>query len=525
MADEPIARLSVDVVANLKVQKAEIDKFANDVSKGISQGLKGAEGTKSATAAFKEFAASLRETQKWLIGTPIKSAFQKMFKNIGEATKKVKGFLSAVGRIAIYRAIRWALKEITQGFQEGIQNAYQWSVVTGNQFAKSMDMMATSALYLKNSLGAMTMPLINVLAPILDRLVDRFVDLINVVNQFIATITGASSWTKALKYPKQFAEATGGALREIKNQLLGFDELNILNAPNGGGGAMGLDYESMFEQMELSISEFSLVKQLRDAIMSDDWNSVGRLISDKLNNMITSVNWQQVGNRLGEFVKGTFHRLSDFIRGVDWQMIAYNTTTSLFNFITSIDWGGIVSAVWDSFKAVVQALISGLSGLLGGLGGSLVNWVYDLLDKLNVFLAKLRNESATTYVPASHPHSSTGEYYNYGNQGNAITGSGNSHEHGAVFDGGFANGGFPRRGTMFYAGESGAEFVGNIGGRTGVYNADQMTVALANANEGVVDALASVGNAIVRAINNKDMSINVNDVRVALKNSQLRYGA
>ena len=77
---------------------------------------------------------------------------------------------------------------------------------------------------------------------------------------------------------------------------------------------------------------------------------------------------------------------------------------------------------------------------------------------------------------------------------------------------------------MFLAGESGAEFVGNIGGRTGVYNADQMTVALANANEGVVEALAEVGNAVIRAINNKDMSINVNDVRVAMRSSQLRYG-
>ena len=78
---------------------------------------------------------------------------------------------------------------------------------------------------------------------------------------------------------------------------------------------------------------------------------------------------------------------------------------------------------------------------------------------------------------------------------------------------------------MFLAGEGGSpEFVGSIGGRTGVYNAEQMTVALATANEGVVETLAAVGNAIVTAINNKDTSINANDIRKAMRGMNLRYG-
>ena len=522
MADEPIARLSVDVVANLKIEKTQIQKFADEVKSGLSSATESAsKGFGGATSSVESFKASLKGLAQFG-ATSLKRMFNRLVEPIQNATKKVNAFFSAIKRIALYRLIRSALKEITQGFQEGIQNAYQWSLVTGNQFARSMDMMATSALYLKNSLGAMTMPLINVLAPILDALVDKFVNLINVVNQFIATITGASSWTKALKYPKQFAEATGGALREIKNQLLGFDELNILNAPNGGGGAMGLDYESMFEQMELSIEQFSLVKQLRDAIMSDDWNSVGRLISDKLNNMITSVNWQNVGKTLGDKIKSVFNRLSDFIRGVDWQMIMYNTTQALIDFITGIKWGEVLSAIGNCMKAVAQALINGLSGLLGALGGSIATWINDLIDKLNQFLGKV---SSSTYVSASHSHSTTGEYYETGSQGNGVTGSSNSHQHGAVDVGLYANGGFPTRGSVFVAGEQGAEFVSSIGGRTGVYNADQMANALASANDMVIEAVVQMGNAVVNAINHKDTSININAVTQALRGHQLRYGA
>lgn len=46
---------------------------------------------------------------------------------------------------------------------------------------------------------------------------------------------------------------------------------------------------------------------------------------------------------------------------------------------------------------------------------------------------------------------------------------------------GFANGGFPAQGSMFLAGERGAELVGNINGRTAVANSDQITNGIAQA--------------------------------------------
>ena len=44
--------------------------------------------------------------------TPIK----KMANAVSDVTHRLHGFFSAIKRIAIYRAIRWALKQITQGF-------------------------------------------------------------------------------------------------------------------------------------------------------------------------------------------------------------------------------------------------------------------------------------------------------------------------------------------------------------------------------------------------------------------------
>ena len=189
--------------------------------------------------------------------TEAKKHIDKVGSSAKSTTSKLGQLWAAMKRIAMYRAMRSAIKMVTQAFREGIQNLYQYSSLINGTFKQSMDTLATSALYLKNSLGAMVAPIINALAPAIDILVDKFVDLLNIFNQFLAMITGASTWTKALKYPKEYADnldRAGGAAKELRATLLGFDEINRLDdlkARGGGGGAAGMDYSQMFEEVPL----------------------------------------------------------------------------------------------------------------------------------------------------------------------------------------------------------------------------------------------------------------------------------
>ena len=72
-----------------------------------------------------------------------------------------------------------------------------------------MDKLATAFLYLKNSIGAAVSPLIDMVAPIIDALVDKFVALTNAINQALAALSGAGVWRRALKYQYTYAEAAG----------------------------------------------------------------------------------------------------------------------------------------------------------------------------------------------------------------------------------------------------------------------------------------------------------------------------
>lgn len=188
-----------------------------------------------------------------IAGSPIK----KMATAIGNAGKKVGNFFKMFKQRALYRAINAVISAFTTGFKEGIANVYQYSKALGGTLASSLDSISTSCLYFKNSIGAMVAPLINMVAPAIEYVIDKCVDLINVLNQVFAKLSGASTWTKAVKYPTEYAEAADSATaanEELKKTILGIDEINPMqdNSNSGGSGSSnGMDYSQMFEEAEV----------------------------------------------------------------------------------------------------------------------------------------------------------------------------------------------------------------------------------------------------------------------------------
>ena len=215
------------------------------------------------------------------IGGYIANDIKTVFSNIGGA---IKGFASSVLRIARYRIIRAMLKNISQGFTEGRENLYKWSAAVNGHYAKSMNNLATSTLYMKNALGTLVGPLMEALAPALQWIIDRLVDAINYFNMFVAAISGKSTYTAAVKsattWGKAVSNAAGNAkdkVDELKRTIMGFDEINKLDkisegsgGTGGTGGSGGGGVAGMFEERELTggFQEFSnaLESALQDSL-------------------------------------------------------------------------------------------------------------------------------------------------------------------------------------------------------------------------------------------------------------------
>ena len=178
-------------------------------------------------------------------------------KAIGSVQGAFGNLFKMFKRRVMYRLLNSVISGVTNGIKTGIKNAYDYATATNNQLAKSLDSIATSSLYVKNSLGAMAAPIINALAPAIDWLADKFVNLLNIINQVISKLTGASTWIKAIKYPTSYGDAAKDATnanKELKKSILGIDEINPLtdNSNKGkGGNSSGTNASKMFETEEL----------------------------------------------------------------------------------------------------------------------------------------------------------------------------------------------------------------------------------------------------------------------------------
>ena len=334
----------------------------------------------SARDAFGSIASGAASAAS-AVGRFVSEVGNRSLGKVHKFTKGLNNIISSFKRIAFYRFIRTVLKEITEGFKEGVDNLYQWSKLANGEFAQSMDRIATSTLYMKNSLGAMVAPLINAIAPAIDFLIDKFVALLNVINRLFALFTGAGYWTKAKKYPTEYAKAVAGGAGKAKEALdkLGLaqiDQLTILdknhgNKASGGGGGDALDYGSMFETEKLGGGIWDKIKE---AIEKGDWRGAGRILAEKLNEVVAGLDTRKWGRELGTkinnglefaygFLKYTDFRqiggkIADFING-GLESINFETAgrlatrkitafyDTLIGFVTTLDWGLVGKSISD----------------------------------------------------------------------------------------------------------------------------------------------------------------------------------
>lgn len=296
---------------------------------------------------------------------------------VKQTTSSLAQFLSSIKRIAMYRAIRTMLSALTQGFREGINNLYQYSLMMGGTFAGSMDRLATSSLYLRNSLGAMAAPIINALAPAIDFVIDKIVTLLNYINMLFARLSGANSFTAAKKTAAEFGKAVGGvgssakkAAKEIRDATLGIDELNIImqkDTSSGGGGAGGADYGSMFEEFPIDNNISKFADRLKEAFENSDWKTLGGLVGEKINFLFKNIKAERIGKKLGNIINSGVQIAYYTLDSTNFKLIGNQISKFLNGTLKTIDFKIVGAMVVKPFASIADTLIGVFKGLDFGL--------------------------------------------------------------------------------------------------------------------------------------------------------------
>ena len=133
-----------------------------------------------------------------------------------------KSLLYAVKRIAIYRAIRAVLHQITSSLIDGV-NAV---AAVSPEANKLLSKVSSDLMVIKASIGLVSSTLLQSLAPILDKITNLIVQFANNVSYASAKLNGQKTYVSInTKAWQKYKKAIDGA-------LLSFDTFTVLNSQN-----------------------------------------------------------------------------------------------------------------------------------------------------------------------------------------------------------------------------------------------------------------------------------------------------
>ena len=368
LEENPITQADVE---GLAAEEPKLQGLIDTLQRGADAA--GRFGTKLAALPLKVVAEGAKNASSWIwqLGKGMVSHIWGSFKN------KLTGFVGAFGnlfrsikRIALYRGIRALIRAITQGFSEGIKHLYQWSELVGNNFKQSMDSLSTSAHYLRDSLGAMASPLIDALAPAVEILVEKFVSLLNIINQFFATLTGKDTWRRAVRTATEYddgikdaadstKEATD-AQKKLNKALQDFDELNLITTsttkgtnPTGSGNNndSGIDSTHFVEE---PVADW--IKGIKDAIERGEWYEAGNLLALKLNGLIENFDAEAFGQKVGDKIQSGIEFYLGFMKNTHWDTLGVKLAEFLDAIIQEVNANDLGEAIVAKFNAAIDFL-------------------------------------------------------------------------------------------------------------------------------------------------------------------------
>lgn len=471
------------------------------------------------------------------VGKNGKKSLSDISKRSNKAHKSLTGVHKLLRRISdsiqfflIYRVLSSVFQTITKSIQEGTANLYQYSKAIDGRFANSLDRLSTSFLYLKNAIGAATAPIINYFTPAIEQAVDRLAEFGNRVAELFASLTGAKTFQKAIKYHKEYAEAVDKSAKANKNALASFDEINNITSNVGGTSGNAENYSQMFETanvgtgINVNSEEYRQLSGIFDnlrtswenlkgtvsaltKVLKPFWDALYPIIDfawdtlnsawSKFNDLLTAFgDWCQenpeivkaitdvvvaflsglalylITKKIGDAVSSFSSKLKDFISNSNKAQIAANGLAIAGFAVLATEFKRVSDSWKDMNKMEKVVSVLGLVAIGAAAAAAAVG---ALQSAWSLGIAAAAIVAGVVAIEASISSAQKRATKN-AKEANIK---------------GYASGGFVESGQMFIAREAGPEMVGSIGGRTAVANNDQIVQAVSlGVYNAVVDAMS-----------------------------------
>ena len=269
-------------------------------------------------------------------------SFASIEKNASKVANKFSDMLKKVGRIAMALVgVRTIINLITRSF---------------NTLAQYNEELGTK-------MEQMRLVLAVALEPVINWLVSMLHTILSLINQISIALSGINLFGRASElWTQKMAKNMGGAsgsAKELKKQLAGFDEMNVLqdNQASGGGGGGGSTTQPWTLEPMIDWSKFDIHK-----IMDKAKEIVDGLIKG-INNFLQNVSPEEIADGISTFIIGTLDIITKIFTELDWQKLG----KTIVEIIANLDWAGILKSLVENIIGSLTWPIDLIIGLLDGL--------------------------------------------------------------------------------------------------------------------------------------------------------------
>lgn len=371
----------------------------------------------SGWAQFGQIMRSVGSTVGRVLAAMARAPFTLFSRGVAAATNKFKQFitqshkatlssrglvkaLASIKTMLVSRVKRMFISAVINGIRDSMQVLAQFD----KEFNNSMSNIKNASKGLSANLSVSLGGLIRAIEPVVTRIINAISRAISFINALFAMLGGKSTVTVAKKQMDSYADSAagaGGAVKELKRQVYGFDELNkrSKDSDGGGGGGGGSNAGDLFEEVPIDTLLPDTLKGLFDRIKAayeaNDWTEIGRVIADGLNmgmkavdnwitgtlqpkavtwaqrtaellnGLVAGTNWALIGKTLADGLKTAIDSLATFIETIKWRDLGEKLAIGVDSLISNIKPSRFV----DGFNALALGLLNGITAAIDG-----INW-------------------------------------------------------------------------------------------------------------------------------------------------------
>lgn len=312
--------------------------------------------------------------------------------SLGFSEKQSGAFAKKLGsiiRLGTFMLLRSMFTHLFELVKTGFDNLVIYSKRAGTEFHKNVNLLYNDLRQLGASLTTAFEPILNVVTPILDYLIQKLIAATNALAQFFSALTGKKFYTKAIKQNKDYADSLDSAAKAAKNLTTGIDELNILSDDKSGSGSNSGADGSGYETDEIADKYKNLAQMIKDAWDEADFYDVGRMFGEKLKEALDNIPWDgikaslrkiakciatflngfletpglftSIGVTIAQAINSAFEFVDSFVENFHWSSLGTAIADLIIGALDTLDWtlinktaNGLAQGIVDAINAALQ---------------------------------------------------------------------------------------------------------------------------------------------------------------------------